>query len=119
MLSINNLVHVYSNGTRPLDDISLDVPRGMFGLLGPNGAGESTLMRSIATPRAPTSGSINCDGVDGIAEPGTLRRRLGCLSRDFGVYLRDPRPGEGFTPVSGGLEDVCFPTPGGSRRIAA
>lgn len=58
MLSIKNLVHVYGNGTRALDDVSLDVPTGMYGLLGPNGAGKSTLMRSIATLQTPTSGSI-------------------------------------------------------------
>ncbi|MFN3432344.1 MAG: ATP-binding cassette domain-containing protein, partial [Candidatus Sericytochromatia bacterium] len=49
MLTVTNLVHVYGNGTRALDGVSLEVPKGMFGLLGPNGAGKSTLMRSIAT----------------------------------------------------------------------
>jgi ABC-type multidrug transport system ATPase subunit len=88
MLSIKNLVHVYGNGTRALDDVSLEVPRGMFGLLGPNGAGKSTLMRSIATLQTPTSGAIDFDGIDVIKSPELLRRTLGYLPQDFGVYPR-------------------------------
>jgi len=88
MLSIRNLVHVYANGTQALDDVSLDIPRGMFGLLGPNGAGKSTLMRSIATLQSPTSGSIDFDGIDVIKDPEKLRRTLGYLPQDFGVYPR-------------------------------
>ncbi|WP_122465976.1 MULTISPECIES: ABC transporter ATP-binding protein [Brevundimonas] len=88
MLSIKNLVHVYGNGTRALDDVSLEVPRGMYGLLGPNGAGKSTLMRSVATLQTPTSGSIEFDGIDVIKEPEKLRRTLGYLPQDFGVYPR-------------------------------
>jgi len=88
MLTVKNLVHVYGNGTRALDDVSLTVPNGMFGLLGPNGAGKSTLMRSIATLQTPTSGSIDFDGIDVIAEPEKLRRTLGYLPQDFGVYPR-------------------------------
>lgn len=88
MLSVKNLVHVYGNGTRALDDVTLNVPTGMFGLLGPNGAGKSTLMRSIATLQTPTSGSIDFDGIDAIAEPEKLRRTLGYLPQDFGVYPR-------------------------------
>ena len=88
MLSIKNLVHVYGNGTRALDDVSLEVPTGMFGLLGPNGAGKSTLMRSIATLQTPTSGSIDFDGIDVIKDPEKLRQTLGYLPQDFGVYPR-------------------------------
>lgn len=88
MLSIKNLVHVYGNGTRALDDVTLEVPRGMFGLLGPNGAGKSTLMRSIATLQTPTSGAIDFDGIDVIRSPELLRRTLGYLPQDFGVYPR-------------------------------
>ena len=88
MLSIKNLVHVYANGTRALDDVNLEVPTGMFGLLGPNGAGKSTLMRSIATLQTPTSGSIEFDGIDAIKDPDKLRRTLGYLPQDFGVYPR-------------------------------
>ena len=88
MLTIKNLVHVYGNGTRALDDVSLTVPTGMFGLLGPNGAGKSTLMRSIATLQTPSSGSIDFDGIDVIKNPDQLRRTLGYLPQDFGVYPR-------------------------------
>jgi ABC-type multidrug transport system ATPase subunit len=88
MLTIQSLTHVYANGTRALDGIDLAIPAGMFGLLGPNGAGKSTLMRTIATLQAPTSGSIAFDGIDVIAEPEKLRRTLGYLPQDFGVYPR-------------------------------
>ncbi len=88
MLSIKNLVHVYPNGTRALDDVNLEAPTGMFGLLGPNGAGKSTLMRSIATLQTPTSGSIQFGEIDVIKQPEDLRRTLGYLPQDFGVYPR-------------------------------
>jgi ABC-2 type transport system ATP-binding protein len=92
MLSITHLSHVYPNGTRALDDVTLSVPRGMFGLLGPNGAGKSTLMRAIATLQIPTSGSITlqADGrsIDVLREPNALRALLGYLPQDFGVYPR-------------------------------
>ena len=88
MLQIDRLTHVYGNGTRALDGVTLEVPAGMFGLLGPNGAGKSTLMRTIATLQSPTSGSIVFDGIDVVAEPERLRRTLGYLPQDFGVYPR-------------------------------
>ncbi|HZX80148.1 MAG TPA: ABC transporter ATP-binding protein [Lysobacter sp.] len=88
MLDITDLRHVYGNGTRALDGVTLSIPRGMFGLLGPNGAGKSTLMRSIATLQVPTAGSIRFGDIDAIAEPGKLRRTLGYLPQDFGVYPR-------------------------------
>ena len=88
MLSIQGLSHVYANGVRALNDVTLEVPTGMFGLLGPNGAGKSTLMRTIATLQSPTSGSVRFDGIDVIAEPEKLRRTLGYLPQDFGVYPR-------------------------------
>lgn len=88
MLSIRNLTHVYANDVRALDDVSLEIPPGMFGLLGPNGAGKSTLMRSIATLQTPTSGAIQFGDIDVIAEPEKLRRTLGYLPQDFGVYPR-------------------------------
>ena len=88
MLTINNLVHVYGNGTRALDDVSLTIPTGMFGLLGPNGAGKSTLMRTIATLQSPTSGEIQFGDIDVIRQPELLRRTLGYLPQDFGVYPR-------------------------------
>jgi len=88
MLTIENLTHTYANGTRALDGVSLSIPTGMFGLLGPNGAGKSTLMRSIATLQTPTGGSIRFGEIDVIAEPEALRRTLGYLPQDFGVYPR-------------------------------
>jgi ABC-2 type transport system ATP-binding protein len=88
MLTIENLTHVYGNGTRALDDVSLSIPKGMFGLLGPNGAGKSTLMRSIATLQTPTSGSIRFGDIDVVRDPEQLRRVLGYLPQDFGVYPR-------------------------------
>ena len=88
MLSIENLTHVYGNGTRALDGVSLEVPTGMFGLLGPNGAGKSTLMRSIATLQTPPSGAIRFGDIDVIKDPEQLRRTLGYLPQDFGVYPR-------------------------------
>jgi ABC-type multidrug transport system ATPase subunit len=88
MLELHNVSHVYSNGVRALDDVSLTIPKGMFGLLGPNGAGKSTLMRTVATLQTPTEGSITFDGIDIIADPESLRKRLGYLPQDFGVYPR-------------------------------
>jgi ABC-type multidrug transport system ATPase subunit len=88
MLSIEQLTHVYPNGTRALESVTLDVPRGMFGLLGPNGAGKSTLMRCVAALQIPTSGRIRFDDIDVIADPTALRRTLGYLPQDFGVYPR-------------------------------
>ncbi|WP_230480753.1 ABC transporter ATP-binding protein [Sphingomonas sp. Leaf21] len=88
MLELNGVSHVYANGTRALDDVSLSIPTGMFGLLGPNGAGKSTLMRTIATLQTPTAGSIRFDDIDVIAQPERLRETLGYLPQDFGVYPR-------------------------------
>ena len=88
MLQIDELSHVYSNGVQALDNVTLSIPFGMYGLLGPNGAGKSTLMRSIATLQAPTSGQIRFDDIDVIKNPEALRRVLGYLPQDFGVYPR-------------------------------
>ncbi len=88
MLQIDELTHVYANGTKALDHVSLTIPHGMFGLLGPNGAGKSSLMRCIATLQTPTSGLIRFDDIDAVAEPERLRRTLGYLPQDFGVYPR-------------------------------
>jgi ABC-type multidrug transport system ATPase subunit len=88
MLSISSLSHVYPNGTRALDDVSLEIPAGLYGLLGPNGAGKSTLMRCIATLQIPSAGSIHFGGVDILADPQALRASLGYLPQDFGVYPR-------------------------------
>ena len=88
MLHLEDVSHVYPNGTRALDHVTLTIPRGMYGLLGPNGAGKSTLMRTIATLQTPSSGAIRFDDIDIIAEPERLRRTLGYLPQDFGVYPR-------------------------------
>src|SRR5665213_751126 len=88
MLTIDKLTHVYPNGVKALDGVSLSIPHGLYGLLGPNGAGKSTLMRTIATLQSPTSGSISFDGIDVIRQPEALRRTLGYLPQDFGVYPR-------------------------------
>ena len=88
MLELADVSHVYANGTRALDRVSLSIPRGMYGLLGPNGAGKSTLMRTVATLQSPTEGSIRFGDIDVIAEPERLRRTLGYLPQDFGVYPR-------------------------------
>ena len=88
MLELNDVSHVYANGTRALDHVTLSVPRGMYGLLGPNGAGKSTLMRTVATLQTPTEGSIRFGEIDVLAQPERLRRTLGYLPQDFGVYPR-------------------------------
>jgi ABC-2 type transport system ATP-binding protein len=88
MLEINNLSHTYANGTVALDDVNLSIPRGMYGLLGPNGAGKSTLMRTVATLQQPTAGTIRFGDIDVLADPQRLRKTLGYLPQDFGVYPR-------------------------------
>jgi ABC-type multidrug transport system ATPase subunit len=86
MLSINQLNKTYSNGVHAINNVSLEIPHGLFGLLGPNGAGKSSLMRTIATLQEPDSGSIHFDGLDVLVEKEALRRQLGYLPQDFGVY---------------------------------
>ena len=88
MLDLDEVSHVYANGTRALDGVTLSIPRGMYGLLGPNGAGKSTLMRTVATLQAPTHGRIRFADIDVVAQPERLRRTLGYLPQDFGVYPR-------------------------------
>lgn len=88
MLELQNVTHVYPNGTKALDDVTLSIPKGMFGLLGPNGAGKSTLMRTVATLQTPTAGTIHFGDLDILAEPEKLRETLGYLPQDFGVYPR-------------------------------
>src|SRR5688500_1180918 len=90
MLSISNLSKTYANGVRALHDVTLDIGNGLFGLLGPNGAGKSTLMRTIATLQEPDRGSITFGGRNVVADPRYLRRQLGYLPQDFGVYPKIP-----------------------------
>ncbi|MFN7552674.1 MAG: ATP-binding cassette domain-containing protein, partial [Pseudomonadota bacterium] len=86
MLTIKNLSKTYANGVRALNHVSLDIPKGLFGLLGPNGAGKSSLMRTIATLQEPDEGSITFDGIDVLRDKDAVRRTLGYLPQDFGVY---------------------------------
>jgi len=88
MLIVESLTHVYPNGAKALNDVSLIVPKGMFGLLGPNGAGKSTFMRTVATLQAPTAGHVRFGDIDVLKDPEALRRVLGYLPQDFGVYPR-------------------------------
>ena len=85
-LFIKGLSLTYKNGVKALDNISLEIGKGMFGLLGPNGAGKSTLMRTIATLQTPGSGSIHFNGIDILNDKMSLRKILGYLPQDFGVY---------------------------------
>jgi ABC-2 type transport system ATP-binding protein len=85
-LHIRNLSKTYPNGVRALDRISLTIPRGMFGLLGPNGAGKSTLMRTIATLQEPDTGSIQLGHLDVLRQKDQVRRTLGYLPQEFGLY---------------------------------
>ncbi len=86
MLQISNLSKTYPNGTQALKDVSLSISNGMFGLLGPNGAGKSSLMRTIATLQDPDSGSIIFNGIDVLKQKQELRKVLGYLPQEFGVY---------------------------------
>jgi ABC-2 type transport system ATP-binding protein len=85
-LRIQKLSKRYSNGVQALDGIDLTVPAGMFGLLGPNGAGKSTLMRTLATLQEADSGTVSFDGIDVLREKDKVRRLLGYLPQEFGVY---------------------------------
>lgn len=85
-LEIKNLSKTYPNGVKALQNVSLSIENGMFGLLGQNGAGKSTLMRTIATLQDPDSGSVRFNGIDVLKEPDTLRKTLGYLPQEFGVY---------------------------------
>ncbi|MBX7155559.1 MAG: ABC transporter ATP-binding protein [Bacteriodetes bacterium] len=85
-LVISNLSKTYPNGVRALDNISLTIPQGMFGLLGPNGAGKSSLMRTIATLQEPDSGTIMFDNTNVLTQKEDVRRFLGYLPQEFGLY---------------------------------
>jgi ABC-2 type transport system ATP-binding protein len=85
-LQIQHLTKQYNKQKYGLNEFSLTVGNGILGLLGPNGAGKSTLMKIIATISQPTAGSIALDGEDIVKHPGTIRKILGYLPQDFGVY---------------------------------
>jgi ABC-type multidrug transport system ATPase subunit len=85
-LVISNLSKTYPNGTQALRDVSLTIPPGMFGLLGPNGAGKSSLMRTIATLQEADTGTVRLGEIDVLREKETVRRLLGYLPQEFGLY---------------------------------
>lgn len=85
-LIITDLSKTYQNGVKALQNINLQIPIGMFGLLGPNGAGKSTLMRTIATLQEADCGSIQLGSLNTLAQPNELRKVLGYLPQQFGVY---------------------------------
>ncbi|MFK7775524.1 MAG: ABC transporter ATP-binding protein [Saprospiraceae bacterium] len=85
-LIIENLSKTYPNGVKSLDNVSLTISNGMFGLLGPNGAGKSSLMRTIASLQEPSSGTISFNEKDIINHPQEIRKQLGYLPQEFGVY---------------------------------
>ena len=85
-LVIDNLSKTYPNGVQALRNVSLHIPAGMFGLLGPNGAGKSTLMRTLATLQEPDSGNVRLGSIDVLRQKDEVRRTLGYLPQEFGVY---------------------------------
>lgn len=87
-LTIRNLSKTYSNGVKALQDVSLDIPTGMYGLLGPNGAGKSTLMRTLATLQEADSGTATLGDIDVLKDKDAVRRALGYLPQEFGIYPR-------------------------------
>ena len=87
-LVIRDLSKTYPGGTRALHDVSLTIPRGMFGLLGPNGAGKSTLMRILATLQEPDTGTVHLGDLNVVQHKDAVRETLGYLPQEFGVYPR-------------------------------
>lgn len=85
-LSIRNVSKTYANGVQALNNVSLNIPNGMYGLLGPNGAGKSTLMRTLATLQEPDSGSIHLGSIDVLKQKDEVRQTLGYLPQEFGLY---------------------------------
>ncbi|QHT72185.1 ABC transporter ATP-binding protein [Rhodocytophaga rosea] len=85
-LQITNLSKTYPNGVQALKNVSLFIPNGMYGLLGPNGAGKSTLMRILATLQEPDQGEVHLDTIDVVKQKEEVRKTLGYLPQEFGVY---------------------------------
>jgi ABC-type multidrug transport system ATPase subunit len=87
-LHIRDVSKRYPNGVQALKDVTLTIPAGMYGLLGPNGAGKSTLMRILATLQEPDAGTIHLGGIDVVKQKDEVRKTLGYLPQEFGVYPR-------------------------------
>ena len=85
-LTISGLSKTYPNGVKALKNLSLTIGNEMFGLLGPNGAGKSSLMRTVATLQDPDSGTVTLDGIDVLKDKNAVRKVLGYLPQEFGVY---------------------------------
>ncbi|MTI31905.1 ABC transporter ATP-binding protein [Xanthovirga aplysinae] len=85
-LTINNLSKTYSNGVKALNNVSLEIPTGMFGLLGPNGAGKSSLMRTLATLQEADEGTVTLGELDVLTQKEEVRKVLGYLPQEFGLY---------------------------------
>jgi ABC-type multidrug transport system ATPase subunit len=110
-LHIDRLTKSYGRGVRALDEVSLRIQPGMFGLLGPNGAGKSTLMRTLATLQPPDAGSVRLGDVDVLARPAEVRKVLGYLPQEFGLYPN--LPAEAVLDYFAALKGV---TAAGERR---
>ena len=85
-LQIRSISKAYPNGVQALKDVTLTIPKGMYGLLGPNGAGKSTLMRILATLQEPDGGSVQLGAIDVLNQKDEVRQTLGYLPQEFGVY---------------------------------
>jgi len=85
-LHIRGVSKTYANGVQALKDVTLTIPAGMYGLLGPNGAGKSTLMRIVATLQEPDEGSVSLGDIDVLRQMDEVRKTLGYLPQEFGVY---------------------------------
>ena len=108
MLTLTHLTKRFRGGVTAVNDLSLELGPGVVGLLGPNGAGKTTLMQLIATITRPTDGQITFQGMDVLREPEPLRRQLGYLPQDFGVY--DNLTAHEFLSYFAGLKGVTSRT---------
>lgn len=131
MLSIRGLVKVYPGHPAALQGVNLEVPTGLFGLLGPNGAGKTTLMKILAGLLEPTSGSVELDGTDILADPAYVHERLGYLPQDFGflphltgqamlevlLRLKGLRPAGGIRALAAQLLDRVNLTASAPKKI--
>src|SRR5688500_3507628 len=85
-LEITDVSKTYANGVQALKNVTLTIPSGMYGLLGPNGAGKSTLMRILATLQEPDAGRVSLGDLDVLNQQDEVRKTLGYLPQEFGVY---------------------------------